>query len=693
MLVVEKIVIIATYINENPQCLFCQSNYKLNENHNCLVCGDNCESCIKDIDNNIICTKCVDKYGLNQNNECIKCPDNCNKCFWNEKTNEFGCSDCSVEKDIIGENDKCVSCQDIEEIGGNRCAECYYDKSSPEDAKYKCTVCSDYNKYTFIENEYKCVDNTNSADIFFYGCLIATYNTDKNKYECLLCNFGYIYISDEKKCLTPTEINLNSKCSEAKNIGTEDNPKYTCLKCTLNTLNTYIKITDPQNIANCESPNEQLNNCLEANKDENENVECTKCNYNLDLYYDETYKQKICSKLCEDDSFYLYTFCFKCDDIIFGNPGCLPSSKCNIDTKKNQLNCSQCKEGYFQSSKGCSPCSMKNIGCKKCSNSITNDFECDECFEGYTLNSSKLCKLMESKEYPEISPGCLICEDKLNEYKSKSKCESCKEGFFKTKEETCIYCKSNAYGGHGCEQCDYFDKEIKCIYCPEGSVLNNNRKCLKCEEELGEGCSNCKYILNEIDGINKLICTECIDDYYLSSSGHCIYPKNYAQYIPNCEIVNTQIIPIANDDLDNANINVYNYYEIEPQKYEIFSSCTRCKEGYYNKKGECIELNIDNCTFSSVISDDDNNNICNDYLCSNTNKYAMINYNIDIPTVIFIGNPKEAININKNHKTYDLYNLYNVFYSLKNNAFKSINKNAYMCIGNLGTGDKNNPVN
>ena len=89
-----------------------------------------------------------------------------------------------------------------------------------------------------------------------------------------------------------------------------------------------------------------------------------------------------------------------------------------------------------------------------------------------------------------------------------------------------------------CEQCAYDDdNQIKCIYCPKGNVLDSNGKCLKCKEELGEGCSNCKYILDEEYESNKLICTECINDYYLNSKGQCIYPKNYAQYIPNCRRV------------------------------------------------------------------------------------------------------------------------------------------------------------
>ena len=93
------------------------------------------------------------------------------------------------------------------------------------------------------------------------------------------------------------------------------------------------------------------------------------------------------------------------------------------------IDCNECKEGYYESFEGCLHCSMKNLGCKKC-----NYFKCDECFDGYTLNSSNLCELKKCEEYPEISPGCLISKDKLNEYISESKCEACKEGFFKTKE-------------------------------------------------------------------------------------------------------------------------------------------------------------------------------------------------------------------------------------------------------------------
>ena len=69
--------------------------------------------------------------------------------------------------------------------------------------------------------------------------------------------------------------------------------------------------------------------------------------------------------------------------------------------------------------------------------------KCDNCLTIYTiLNEKDICELNECHEYPEISPGCIICNDKLNEYFPNEKCQSCKYGYFKTKDEKCIYCRS-----------------------------------------------------------------------------------------------------------------------------------------------------------------------------------------------------------------------------------------------------------
>ena len=569
--------------------MYCKYGVNPNENNNCLQCGNNCESCIKAKDNTIECTKCYNGYGLKPDKTCEICPTTCKTCFWKSEKEGFGCSSCYFSK-ILGKDDKCISCSESAEIGYEGCNTCYYDKSS---SKYKCTECSQSifseSKFVYVENEYKCIDASNPDLEYMKGCVNATYNSNKKKYECLLCDIFYPYLSNEKRCLVPQTDDINYLCYEANNIGTEDNPIYSCIKC----LDDMIpKIKYKTNKVACEAilGVVGLSNCIEGTKNENGAIECTKCNFGLTRTYDEINKKMVCPDSCGSDSFLLYKHCHKCDDKLFGNPGCLKESGCNYYPEEKMLNCSMCKEGYFSSSRGCSPCAMKNKGCKKCSGSDINNFKCQECFDGYVLNNS-LCQIMECEEYPEITAGCLICKDKLDDYKQKSKCQSCKEGFFKTKDESCVFCKSNTIGGHGCEQCAYSNeenKEIECIYCPEGSVLDQNGRCLICEEELGEGCSNCMFVLSSEDNKKKLICTKCKPYYYLSSNGQCIYPQNYKEYIPNCEIVRTQINPIfeiLSDGMTTQNI-LYSDYKIEENKYKISSYCDKCKEGYYLNNGK-----------------------------------------------------------------------------------------------------------
>ena len=40
--------------------------------------------------------------------------------------------------------------------------------------------------------------------------------------------------------------------------------------------------------------------------------------------------------------------------------------------------------------------------------------------------------------HPEVTPGCIICNNKLDEYKSVGKCLAYKRGYFKARDGTCI---------------------------------------------------------------------------------------------------------------------------------------------------------------------------------------------------------------------------------------------------------------
>ena len=185
--------------NENPICLYCKSSYILNDDKNCLTCPNRCKSCIKGKDSIIECTKCNSYSGLLPNKTCQSCPPYCTSCFWNVEKGEFDCSSC-YNNYKLDENDKCIRSYQINEKCGSGCSDCYYDKSSQDKNKYKCSKCS-YN-YVYLDNEYKCFSNTDYSQEYFYGCINATFNSNTNQYECLICKSGYIY-NEKKKSVYP----------------------------------------------------------------------------------------------------------------------------------------------------------------------------------------------------------------------------------------------------------------------------------------------------------------------------------------------------------------------------------------------------------------------------------------------------------------------------------------------------------
>ena len=56
---------------------------------------------------------------------------------------------------------------------------------------------------------------------------------------------------------------------------------------------------------------------------------------------------------CNSDSFgRLDKYCYKCDDDREGNPGCITEKGCTYNEENEQLNCQQCKDDYFNYTKG-----------------------------------------------------------------------------------------------------------------------------------------------------------------------------------------------------------------------------------------------------------------------------------------------------------------------------------------------------
>ena len=557
--------------DKNFTCTSCYSGYYFFENQ-CFPCPKTCSSCIKD-NNEIKCTSCPPQYAISLNGTCDFCGDYCKECV--NKNNKITCLSCLKDNYALKDGE-CISCTDKDNIGEFGCSKCVYNNLTKEYQCYECDNNIGYSKYTFIKNTFKCIDNTNSSDYYLYGCLEAN-NIKDNKYECLKCKSGFTHVKNDKTCRNTIEIDLNENCIELINIGNEINPIYSCNKCN----NETAKIINIHNISNCYERENELTYCLEGIQDKDLKNNCTIC-------VDNAHLNNICE--CNEDSFGKGNLsCYKCDDINDGIPGCFASKGCEYNNTNDQLNCFQCKNDFFEKIKGkCFSCSNEIDYCNKCKND-SNGFECESCIQYFNFNKDeKYCELI-CEEYPEISPGCTICDK--NNLKEKE-CQICQPGYFKTKEKSCIYCSTEKNGGPACNKCEYEKDEngnetenIICSSCEqEFQILNSKGKCYNCKIDLSNECKKCEFLNN---GENeKLVCTLCEQGYYIDSNGNCKKCKtDLFNECNSCEFIN--------DGKDGKLI------------------CTLCEQGYYlDSNGKCINCNTDlynKCEKCNFINEDSKN--------------------------------------------------------------------------------------
>ena len=627
---------------KNPVCFYCFSKA---EDGSCIACPDNCKRCEFDEKGEKKCLECNPEYTLNNNGICVHCPSNCRKCNVTDK-NKIVCTECYEDYALNPDgNEQCKLCSSITEIGGKGCEKCGYNIQT---SKYECYKCKKeesktsyelYDVYTFVNNTYQCFNNSDPNDTTFYGCMISSYNKETDKYECLKCLYNsfngyFIPIVNEKICKNKYDIYLWN-CDEAENIGTKEDPIYSCLKC----YDYLARVITSENRTICENRYNKLVYCLEGVENNNYENNCTTCVKNAHLN-----NSNLCE--CDNDSFSKNSeYCYKCDDKYYGNPGCDASKGCNYFYSNGQFNCNQCKKGYFNYSYGqCFSCSAEINNCEECHyNESINRLICDKCIDGYTYDSNKKkCELKNCEDYPEICEGCILCEGKLEEFKPQEKCQFCKEDYFKTKEDKCIYCRAEEYGGPGCLKCKYSIDEngnetnnIQCEYCPkEDHALSSDGKCYKCRDYVSSNCDICGFKKNG-DDKEKIACLLCNPGYYLNSEGECIDYSNYLKEITNCEeyifkINNITFYSYYLDSIDYlyeykysfyntryyhySNFYQYNssyYYYINNSDYiniskienPIKTECINCLDGYFlDNNGSCQKITIEeDCSLINIV--------------------------------------------------------------------------------------------
>ena len=589
--------------NPNPICFQCPTGCKKCENPTkCIDCYSNCE---KDGNYNCICNG----GGLGNH-----CPPNCLKC---ERIGSYyKCKECVYGFALNPHNNNCDSC----EIINPGCRSCEYDNLN----RFNCLTCKNFDyAYTEIEKDiYRCFDNTKKEDIYLYGCLRAKNETEgvNSRFTCSICKFPFFPIND-KTCRTRYDLGLSPDCLKFKNLGTPDDPLYSCLKC----KNYLAIVTNNSNGAkDCFQRKDNLSYCLEGYHEENnEKTQIYKC---LNCVEHSTLNNyNICE--CDFDSFSEDTkWCYKCDDRIKGIIGCNASLGCDF-INPFELDCNVCKDGFFNYTRGqCYSCHFIK-DCLECH--FDKKLYCDKCMAGYTFNAeSKKCELYKCKEYEEVIPGCMVCKDNLKEYQKDKKCHYCNIGYFKTNEETCVYCRSTKYGGPGCNKCGYeyeletkvdniicndsydkIDEEVSTEYFYNNLIYNG--KHYDCKYELSESCLKCQF---EDD---KLKCIECSPGYYLNTEGKCISFIDKIEKIPNCNIHSFGIggitfnfyydsYDIREQENDKYDFNEYNDALKEDIKNSnsISTNCIKCKNGYYLKgENNCESLTIDKCNGEFIFED------------------------------------------------------------------------------------------
>ena len=616
-------------INDLSVCTKCNEGYHLDSNQNCIYCQDEtCADCNLNPPNTPTCTSCKSRYYLIAN-KCYKCPPYCSNCKNELSTynNLAKCNYCISYYGLDNTTNSCLNCP-------NNCPSCKINGNSKA-----CTNCD--NNYVMNSSSLceKCSENQEIGGI---GCLKCNYTSGRNKcYECLS---NYTYIINEFVCKLPSEIGLNEYCFNATKI--ED--KYYCENCK---LDIYVLITHYNGMKDCYIRDGNLVNCLEATQDENGNRQCTKCIYNYPLIWSDDYNQTICDNKCAFGFFFRIQskWCYKCDEESpIGNPGCNASLGCDYYSSGNQLNCYGCKVGYFLQTYHCYLCSSIDNKCNECHlDEEIDKFICDRCQDGYYFNNiTGKCEIITYDEYPEVTPGCILSINNYTLYKEKNKCLICKPGFFKTKDESCIYCKARKNGGPSCEECEYIKdgsgndtNEIKCKKCPTNLSLNG--KCYNCEDEVGPGCSRCTF-----EG-EKVVCQECKENYDLNSEGYCTNIQSYYTNIEYCSI--------------------YNYTINKKRRLadKVKTSCLVCKDGYYRtEEGKCDSLSLGSCSIKSIIE----SNLpiyeeCKKF-CESMN-YALVDYK---------ENNEKVIELLKNKANIE---------SLEQDI-KSIVDHGYLCLNNIG---------
>jgi len=314
--------------------------------------------------------------------------------------------------------------------------------------KYGNGECTQFEPYFYFNK------SSNICDTCIEDCEIC-----QNKTSCQKCRFPFKFIDEKCKCESFSYClsNNGKQCNECN----EGYFKYSPCECKPcingckfcsngNSCNICFPNFQPLMTKNARNEDiilscEQTKNCLKQNLKELN--KCELCDKGFYLDKDSRcIKCSLFDKYCESCSGYSEcTSCFIQDEITkenlklkLDNGLCKKEKdiKCMVDFciecfENNKNLCNKCKEGY--QTKENSQCEFAG----KCAIKDPKASECKSCLSGYSLeNGNCLCKELEDKTSNsccKIMEGCKDSRLKFINSINKCGCESCKEGFIRTK--------------------------------------------------------------------------------------------------------------------------------------------------------------------------------------------------------------------------------------------------------------------
>ena len=348
--------------------------------------------------------------------------------------------------------------------------------------------------------------------------------------------------------------------------------------------------------------------------------------------------------LCKENSNYcikcnpLTNLCVKCekDNLIPDEKGgCKGKEKCTngkhycTECDKDEKLCEKCSEEYMPD---------KNGGCSYTSNcEYSYNGECFQCITDFIIigkkGGLKICKSIYSDDFKNC---------KYINYET-GQCDECEEGYFLNSIDShCSKTKNCSISTFGiCESCDedfYLNKKDDLCLTKENQfklckVTLDGEKCDKCDDGVyisEDGYCTLSNYCAKADNLTGY-CTECISDYYLIYGDVCTKEENCLEGDIDTGLCNLCKNNYYLDTFDRKCKS--NEYDEEFLHCIIANSneCTKCESGYFlgeDKKcsfteyclesqgGKCIECSnnyylgldsrcssVNHCIYSNLYHD------------------------------------------------------------------------------------------